>query len=74
MITVLGYSSMGLKLRNSFCKLFLAWTTIIKINDFGIGGLPGLMLDLELLKIVWGGVFYLFLAPAGGSNPCGALS
>ena len=33
----------------------------------GSGALPGLMLDLGLLKVSLGGGFFLFLAPAGGS-------
>ncbi len=33
--------------------------------------LPGLMLDLGLLKIIWRECFFIFLATAGGSNPEG---
>ena len=32
---------------------------------FGSAALPGVMLDLGILKIIWGSFFYLFLAPAG---------
>ena len=43
----------------------IATTLLISILDSG--ALSGLMLDLGLLKISLGGVFFLFLAPAG--NP-----
>ena len=36
----------------------------------GSSALSGLMLDLGLLKIIWGGVFP-FLAPMGTPNPAG---
>ncbi len=35
------------------------------------GSLPCLMLDLGLLKISLGGVFFLFIDPADGSNHVG---
>ena len=51
--------------------------SIMKLFDadskyLGSGALPGLMLDLESLKIIWRGVFFPFLAPAEGSNPAGS--
>ena len=36
----------------------------------GSGALPGLMLDIGLLKIIFGD-FFLFSDPAGGSNSTG---
>ena len=44
------------------------------ISNFGSGSLPGLMLDLGLLKIIWGELFFLFIVPAEGSNPAGPIS
>ena len=38
------------------------------VSFFGSGALSGLMLDLGLLEIIWR-VFFLILAPTGGSNP-----
>ena len=38
------------------------------MSFYGSGALPGLMLDLGLLKTIWGGVL-IYLATAGGSNP-----
>ena len=39
---------------------------------YGSGALSGLMLDLGLLKLIWREDFFLFLAPAEGSNLLGA--
>ncbi len=43
------------------------------IRDAGSCELPEKMLDLEILKISWWGVFFLFLAPAGDSKPAGPI-
>ncbi len=40
------------------------------MSEIGLGALSGLMLNLGLLKISLGSVF-LYLAPAGSSNPAG---
>ncbi len=37
--------------------------------QFGSGVLPGLMLNLGLLKISLWSIFFQFLVTAGGSNP-----
>ena len=47
--------------------------TFIKANtkeylQFGSGALSGLLLNLGLMKLIWEDVFFLFLAPAGGSK------
>ena len=51
----------------------IVWLSIyvyVPIKEIGSGALPGLMLDIGLLKII-GEVFFIFLASAGGSNPAG---
>ncbi len=40
-------------------------------KNLGSGTLLSLMLDLGLLKIICGDVFFLFLALAGGFKPAG---
>ena len=39
------------------------------IKSFGSGALPGLRLDLGLLKIICCSVLFLFLASVRGSDP-----
>ncbi len=51
-----------------FIDLF---TTHIKNNESG--ALPGLMLELVLLKIIWEGIFPIF-NPFGELYPCRTLS
>ena len=42
----------------------------LSIKKFGSGTLPGLMLDLGLLKIIWEGGFSI-CSHCGGCNPAG---
>ncbi len=51
----------------------ISWSGIIGPKTIWSGALSGLMLDLGLLKIIWG-EFFLFLAPAGDFNLAGPYS